>query len=560
MTLVAFGNRAIFKHMIASVLLGALGFFFAIKASAVEADSVDAQLLNQVVEALGGEERLRQLEQLQVSSQGQTYASHMGLLPEHVKQTGYYQRENFFNVSAKAFHSKVQRQFTYEPGHGFPEQTYELTTVNERGQVTGGANPLGLPGGPLPSALVAAIERMNYLVNPQFLLREVLLGDRTIVGQSESMSDAGEGTTLTISDPISPISLTINPQTNEIEGLETWGNSLLLRDVKVAVKYKEWRSKQGFSFPGEIEISIGGKLLRREYQKNATLNPELASELFALDDAVSEKPINGEAVNFGRSTLHIHEEFFEIAGLYYAESADYKVTELAPGLYQVQDVTSSFLSGLAVQVDEGIVLLEGHSSPRAADQLIERVEELFPNKPISYLVQSHHHVDHSAGVRSIAAKGAELVVGNGSGNWWKRVLSARSTLKPDTLQGTDISPTIHELSPKAQWVVSDINTTVTAYHVSDNSHALDMLITTIETDKQTFLYVADLYNAGYGFTMSFDGPQALFRAMRKFGIIDENCRSKNALTFVPTHGTPTQLQAGLDELRSLNIDVGCSLN
>jgi len=365
---------------------------------------------------------------------------------------------------------------------------------------------------------------------------------------------------LTISDPVSPISLTINPQTYRIESLETWGNSLLLRDVKVAVKYEEWRSKQGFSFPGKIEVSIGGKLLRREYQKNATLNPELVSDLFALNDAIREEPVDAEAATFGNSTIHIHEEFFEIAGLYYAESADHKVAELAPGLYQVQDVTSSFLSGLAVHVNESIVLLEGHSSPRAADQLIGSVEELFPSKPISYLVQSHHHVDHSAGVRSIAAKGAELVVGNGSGNWWKRILSAKSTFKPDALQDTDISTTVHELSPNSQWVVSDINTTVTAYHVSDNSHALDMLITTIETDNQTFLYVADLYNAGFGFTMSFDGPQALFRAMRKFGIIDENCKSKNALTFVPTHGKPTQLQAGLDELRLLNIDVGCPLN
>jgi len=193
MTLVAFGKRAIFKQMIASVLLVTLGSVFAVKVSAVEADSVATQLFGNVVEALGGEKHLKQLKQLQISSHGQTYASHMGLLPEHVKQTGYFQRENFFNVSTKAFHSKAQRQFTYELGHGFPEQTYELTTVNGRGQVTGGANPLGFPGGPLPHQLVAAIERMNYLVNPQFLLREVLMGDRAIVGQAESKPSIGGG-------------------------------------------------------------------------------------------------------------------------------------------------------------------------------------------------------------------------------------------------------------------------------------------------------------------------------------------------------------------------------
>ena len=37
------------------------------------------------------------------------------------------------------------------------------------------------------------------------------------------------------------------------------------------------------------------------------------------------------------------------------------------------------------------------------------VKKLVPNKPIKYLVNTHHHFDHSPGLRAYAAEGVTIV-------------------------------------------------------------------------------------------------------------------------------------------------------
>ena len=45
--------------------------------------------------------------------------------------------------------------------------------------------------------------------------------------------------------------------------------------------------------------------------------------------------------------------------------------------------------------------------------VIGEVKKLVPNKPIKYLVNTHHHFDHAGGVRTYAAEGATIVTARG---------------------------------------------------------------------------------------------------------------------------------------------------
>ncbi len=106
-------------------------------------------------------------------------------------------------------------------------------------------------------------------------------------------------------------------------------------------------------------------------------------------------------------------------------------------------------------------------------------------------------------------------------------------------------------------VVDDDDLTVTAYHARVNPHAEDTLLTTIEVPGQTFVYIADLYNAGFGLTLVIGGPESAFAQLRSIGVIDADCQSDTALTIVPAHGVPLSLEDSLAELAGLGIDVGC---
>jgi len=518
----------------------------------------DSDLFKQVLDGLGGRDALLALDTFRVSASGETFASHMGLMPDDVKMTGTYNRDYTVQLSSWSARVEVDRQFTYEPRHGFPRQKYLVVTVDGVGAVSTGANPLGIPGGALPPQAVAAMEKTMRLINPHVFLREVLDGARTASEGQPVKLDGQSHRVLTVSDDVAPVRLLISQDTNQISRLETLVNSVTLRDSSLIVTYGGWLDAGSVWFPQRAEVTIAGNLLRREEISSVVVSPTLADVTFLLSDDADQAPADPEAFRYGQDTFHIHEEFFEVAGLYYAEDAVFSTTELATGVFKVQDIAASGLAGLAVEHSGGIIMLEAHTSPRAADLFIEAVQTALPGRPVTHLIQSHHHVDHASGVRSLAATGATLVVGHGVGDWWQGVLSADSTIRPDSLSATQVPIVIEELPAGGEWTLADTNVRVTAYHVGENSHAHDMVMTTVETDGQIFLYQADLYNAGFGFTMSFDGPQAFFAAMKKHGLINDACVSDKPLTIVPSHGRPTTLEDALVELASLGHDVGCA--
>ena len=56
-----------------------------------------------------------------------------------------------------------------------------------------------------------------------------------------------------------------------------------------------------------------------------------------------------------------------------------------------------------------IVVIEGPQSEARASAIIAEAKRLIPNKPIRYVVNTHHHFDHASGLRTFVAEGATIV-------------------------------------------------------------------------------------------------------------------------------------------------------
>ena len=58
-----------------------------------------------------------------------------------------------------------------------------------------------------------------------------------------------------------------------------------------------------------------------------------------------------------------------------------------------------------------------------------------PSKPIQYVVNTHHHFDHSGGLRTFVAQGATVVTHEQNKDFYERVFfsSAPRTVQPDRL-------------------------------------------------------------------------------------------------------------------------------
>lgn len=114
-------------------------------------------------------------------------------------------------------------------------------------------------------------------------------------------------------------------------------------------------------------------------------------------------------------------------------------------------------------------------------------------------------------MRSVVAAGATAVVGKGAADFWETVLIAPSTLRPDSLAEADVTPVLEEVPADGTYVIADDAITITAHDASANEHAHDMLITVVDADGARLVYVADLYNAGFGLTLVVGGPRGLLR-------------------------------------------------
>ena len=56
---------------------------------------------------------------------------------------------------------------------------------------------------------------------------------------------------------------------------------------------------------------------------------------------------------------------------------------------------------------------------------------MFPNKPVKYVVVTHHHDDHSGGLRSYIANGVTVVTTPANRKFFERMAASSFTLNPD---------------------------------------------------------------------------------------------------------------------------------
>jgi hypothetical protein len=142
--------------------------------------------------------------------------------------------------------------------------------------------------------------------------------------------------------------------------------------------------------------------------------------------------------------------------------------ELAKGLWRVTGTTHH---SLIVEFNDHLLVVEANNPERVA-AVWARAKELRPNKPITQLIVTHHHYDHTAGVREAVARGVtEIIAQQHNVNFLTEILKRPHTINPDALAklGAFKMPKITAIGDAG--VVKDSSMTVNLYHILDNTHA-----------------------------------------------------------------------------------------
>ena len=287
-------------------------------------------------------------------------------------------------------------------------------------------------------------------------------------------------------------------------------------DVTYDLVLSDWQPVDGVRMAMTRKYELNGRTVMETKISEARVNPAFPTDQLAIPDAflaTARKPATG-AVPYQwvirRQFIGIYLDS-DVPSYDTKGSPGLRLVELAPG---IQHVVGGTHHSLVVEMRDHVIVFDAPVSDWHSNWVMSAVRAKYLNKPVKYLVLTHHHMDHAGGIRAYADAGATIVTGKGTAEHFRRVLAAPFTRNPD-LSAADLRRTqIIEVTGKH--VLSDGQREVHAY-VIDNPHADGLLIGYVPDARLGF--VTDIWSPGAPLPAQLNpGMAALVAGVKKAGI------------------------------------------
>lgn len=140
------------------------------------------------------------------------------------------------------------------------------------------------------------------------------------------------------------------------------------------------------------------------------------------------------------------------------------VRELRPGVWRI--------GGTAViEFADHLTLFEAGGGPDRVREMVALANTIIPGKKATRLVQSHHHFDHTAGLRQAVAEGLQIISRRNNCIIYEEMTSRKAPHFPDDLERNgnklDCVPVDDSL------VLEDGTARLELYHTINNNHTAD---------------------------------------------------------------------------------------
>jgi glyoxylase-like metal-dependent hydrolase (beta-lactamase superfamily II) len=239
---------------------------------------------------------------------------------------------------------------------------------------------------------------------------------------------------------------------NLVEHVETWAEHPIIGDLHHEVFYKGYQSFDGLMVPARIDhrqiamqtfvATITGAIANPPDLERRMAGPPPPPPPPPLPPAASEK--------------------------------------LADGVYRI---TGGYVS-LAVEFKDYVVVLEGGQNEARGLAVISETKKLFPTKKIKYVVCTHPHFDHSAGLPPFIAEGVTILVDDNAKFFTEASFGTPRTLAGDVMAKSKKKPKVEGVIEQME--LKDETRTLMLYHVDKLEHSDSMLIAYLPKEKILF--------------------------------------------------------------------------
>ena len=288
-------------------------------------------------------------------------------------------------------------------------------------------------------------------------------------------------------------------------------------DVTYDVVFSDWRDFSGVKIPMARKTELNGRTVVDTQFTDLRVNAPVDAGRFDVPAALRADAPRPATRNvpyqwvirrqFIGTYLDSDNVSFDTRG-----STGLRLQEVAPGVHQVQGGSHN---SLVVEMSDHLVVVDAPVTDAQSNWLVGQTRARFPGKPIRWLALTHHHMDHAGGLRGILVEGATLVVGQGAGPHYRRVLAAPMTRNPDLPARSFHMTPILEV-PDSH-VMSDATGRQVIVYVMENPHAKSTLLAWVPHAKLG--YVTDVWTPGPPLPAKPNpGLAAVVNAVKKHGL------------------------------------------
>jgi Zn-dependent hydrolases, including glyoxylases len=282
---------------------------------------------------------------------------------------------------------------------------------------------------------------------------------------------------------------------NMVEKVQTWIDNDVLGDMLAEASYSVYKDFGGVQFPTMIIEKQGGFPVLIVSVSSVKPNA-------AVDIQPPQTP--ADAASQGVSV---------------------QSEKIADGVFYLKGGTHH---SVAVEFADHSVVIEGPQNEPRSLAVIAEVKRLIPNKPIKYLINTHHHWDHSSGIRTYVAEGATVITSEMNKAYYERDWKAPRTLDPDMLAK----------SPKK----ANFITVKDSYSLTDGGRTLELHLTQGDMHNAGILFgympKEKILIEAYDFTPPNPGASLIPTTMNFGNILWDNVQrlKLDVQTIAPLHG------------------------